>query len=119
LVIVGGWLESLHFACGAAEATNNKDVIERIADQKSVLKTILSMLKQYRENEDYDDLAIELEDLNAIFDGVTFSYEFVEPVTNDSEKTTKFSSKHNVSITPEQVKQISEKVKSIRNEIIG
>lgn len=119
LVIVGGWLESLHFACGAAAATNDKEIIERIADQKSVLKTILSMLKQYRDNEEYDDLAIELEDLNAIFDGISFTYEFVEPVTNDAEKITKISSKHNVSITPEQVKQITEKVKSIRNEIIG
>jgi hypothetical protein len=118
LVIVGGWLESLHFACGAAEATSNKDVIERIADQKSVLTTILAMLKQYRDNEEYDDLAIELEDLNALFDNISSTYEFVEPVTNESEKVTKISCKHNVTITPEQVKEISALVKSIRNEII-
>jgi hypothetical protein len=118
LVIVGGWLESLNFACGAAEATGDQEIIERIADQKNVLKTILAMLKQYRDNEDYDDLAIELEDLQSIFDGITYTYEFVEPVTNEGEKVTKISCKHDVSITPEQVAEISALVKSIRNDII-
>ena len=119
LVIVGGWLESFHFACAAANATGNTELIERVADQKSVLKTILAMLKQYRDNEEYDDLAVELEDLQRLFDEITYSYEFVEPVTNESEKVTKISCKHNVSITPAQVKAIGEMVKSIRNEIIG
>ncbi|MCB9188067.1 MAG: hypothetical protein H6599_02175 [Flavobacteriales bacterium] len=118
LVIVGGWLESLNFACGAAEATNNPEVIERIADQKNVLKTILAMLKQYRDNEDYDDLAVELEDLQKIFDGITYTYAFVEPVTNEGEKKTTISCKHEVSITPAQVAEISALVKSIRNDII-
>ncbi|MCB9197522.1 MAG: hypothetical protein H6600_03625 [Flavobacteriales bacterium] len=118
LVIVGGWLESLNFACGAAKATGNQAVIERIADQKNVLKTILAMLKQFRDNEDYDDLATELEDLQTIFNGITYDYQFVEPVTNEGEKVTKISCKHDVNITPEQVEQISALVKSIRNEII-
>ncbi|CAG5079941.1 hypothetical protein [Parvicella tangerina] len=118
LVIVGGWLESLNFACGAAEATGNQEIIERIADQKNVLKTILAMLKQYRDNEDYDDLAVELEDLQSLFDGITYTYEFVEPVTNEGEKKTTISCKHDVSITKEQVAEISALVKSIRNDII-
>jgi hypothetical protein len=119
LVIVGGWIESFHFACDAAVATGNSELIERVADQKSVLKTILAMLKQYRDNEEYDDLAIDLEDLNTLFDDITYTYEFVDPVTNESEKVTKISCKHTVSITEAQVKEISEMVKSIRNEIIG
>lgn len=119
LVIVGGWIESFHFACAAAVATGNSELIERVADQKSVLKTILAMLKQYRDNEEYDDLAIELEDLNALFEDITYTYEFVDPVTNEAEKVTKISCKHSVSITKEQVTEISEMVKSIRNEIIG
>lgn len=118
LVIVGGWLESLNFACGAAEATKNPEIIERIADQKNVLKTILAMLKQYRDNEEYDDLAVELEDLQTIFDDITYSYQFVEPVTNEGEKVTKIACKHDVSITPEQVTEISALIKSIRNDII-
>lgn len=118
LVIVGGWLESLHFACGAAEATGNQEVIERIADQKNVLKTILAMLKQYRDNEDYDDLAVELEDLQSIFDGISYTYGFVEPVTNEGEKKTTIACKHDVNISMEQVAEISALVKSIRNDII-
>jgi hypothetical protein len=120
LVIIGGWLESVYFAGNTAVATKNKEIIERVADQKSVLKTILAMLKQYREeNEEYDDLAIELEDLLKLFDKVTYTYEYVEPVTDEVEKITTFKSKHTVTITDEQLNAIVEKVKSIRKEIIG
>jgi hypothetical protein len=119
LVIVGGWLESIYFACNVAAETNDPKVVERIADQKSVLRTIIKMLKQYRDDEEYDDLAVELEDLRTIFDGVTFEYEFVDPVTNEAEKNTTIKSKHNVSISDDQVKQISAKINEIRNEITG
>ncbi|MFT7155325.1 MAG: hypothetical protein ACI8Q1_000326 [Parvicella sp.] len=119
LVIVGGWLESIYFACNVAAETNDPNVVERIADQKSVLRTIIKMLKQYRDDEEYDDLAVELEDLRTIFDGVTFEYEFVDPVTNEAEKKTTIKSKHNVSISDDQVKQISAKINEIRNEITG
>lgn len=118
LVIIGGWVESISFACNVAKTTQNPEIIERIADQKNVLKTILAMLKQYRDNEEYDDLATELEDLQTAFDGITYSYQFVEPVTNEGEKVTKISCKHEVSITPEQVEEISALVESIRNDII-
>ncbi len=119
LVIIGGWLESVYFAGNAAIETNNKEIIERVADQKSVLKTILAMLKQYRDKEEYDDLAIELEDLLTLFDQVTYTYEYIAPVTDEAAKVTTIKSKHTVTITPAQLTAIVDKVKAIRNEIIG
>lgn len=119
LVIIGGWLESIYFAGNVAIETKNKDIIERVADQKSVLKTILAMLKQYRADEDYDDLAIEMEDLLVLFDKVTYTYEYVEPITDEVNKVTTFKSKHTVTITDAQLSAIVEKVKAIRKEIIG
>jgi hypothetical protein len=78
------------------------------------------MLKQYREeNEEYDDLAIDLEDLLSLFDKVNYTYEYIEPITDEVEKVTTFKSKHTVTITDEQLNAIVEKVKSIRKEIIG
>jgi hypothetical protein len=120
LVIIGGWLESVYFAGSTAVATKDKEIIERVADQKSVLNSILAMLKQYREeNEEYDDLAIDLEDLLSLFDKVNYTYEYIEPITDEVEKVTTFKSKHTVTITDEQLNAIVEKVKSIRKEIIG
>jgi len=119
LVIIGGWLESVHFACNVALETGEQPIIERIADQKTVLNTVLKMLKKFRDDEDYDDLAVELEDLQSLFDEITFTYEFVDPVTNEVEKSTTFKSKHKVTISTEQVQAISDKIKEIRNEIIG
>ncbi len=119
LVIIGGWLESVYFAGNAALETKNKDIIERVADQKTVLKTILAMLKQYRDKEEYDDLAVDLEDLLTLFDKVQYTYEYVQPETDEVNKVTTIKSKHTVVISDEQLNAIVNKVKTIRNEIIG
>jgi hypothetical protein len=119
LVIIGGWLESVYFAGNAAIESKNKELIERVADQKTVLMTILAMLKQYRDKEEYDDLAIDLEDLLTLFDEVQYTYEFVQPETDEVNKITTIKSKHTVTITDAQLTAIVNKVKSIRSEIIG
>jgi hypothetical protein len=119
LVIIGGWLESVYFAGNAALESKNKDIVERVADQKTVLKTILAMLKQYRDKEEYDDLAVDLEDLLTLFDKVQYTYEYIQPETDEVNKITTIKSKHTVVISDEQLNAIINKVKSIRNEIIG
>ena len=119
LVIVGGWLESTYLACNVAMETNDQKIIERIADQHTNLSTILKMLKQFRSDEDYDDLAVELEDLQSLFEQIDFSYEFVAPVTSESEKKTTFKSKHNVSISGDVLSDIAAKINEIRTEITG
>lgn len=119
LIVVGGWIESIYFAIVTAKETNNKIVIERVTDQKGVLKTILAMLKQYEDRKEYYDLALELKDLYSLFDDISYSYEFIQPFTDECNKLTTFKSKHNVTITAQQLHLISEKVKLIRNEIIG
>jgi len=117
VVLAGGWLESIHIACKAALETKSVNLVNRIGEQKRSLESIISMLNQFRTNQDYDDLVSELEDLYTIYEGITFEYEFVAPVTDEANKVTTIKSKNVVNITDEQLQEIIQKISAIRDEI--
>lgn len=117
IVLAGGWLESLHIACQAALETKSRKIIERIGEQKRSLESIIAMLNQFSTNQDYDDLVTELEDLYTIYNGITFNYEFVAPVTDEGNKVTTIKSKNIVNIDDAQLEAIIQKISAIRDEI--
>lgn len=117
LILAGGWLESMFFAVIVAEETKNQEMIARVGDQKNILGNLIELLSYHRTTEDYERLILELEDLYSYFENIKYSYEFVAPVTNEERKTTEILSKTNVAISPEDLQGITNKVKSIRNEI--
>lgn len=122
LVVVGGWVEAVHFAAQSAVETKNEKLIARVAEQKQALKNLIAMLKSlegYTEVEEYEDLTIELEDLLTHFSDIKFTYEYVEPVTDPVKKVTNINSKNAIEISDETLNKIVEGVKEIRNSIIG
>lgn len=122
LVVVGGWIEAVHFAAQSALETKNEKLINRVAEQQQALKNLIAMLKSlkgYTDVEEYEDLTIDLEDLLAHFDAVKFTYEYVEPVTDPVKKVTTINSKNTIEISDETLNKIVEGVKEIRNSIIG
>lgn len=119
LVLVGGWVESLYFAVKANDQKNQKDVIRRIAEQKISLQNLIKMLSMHNDRPDYADLIKKLTDLSNVFDNVEFVYNYIPPSVDVKTKTTSINSTSDVKITPEQLKDISDKVEAIRNQITG
>lgn len=119
LVLVGGWIESLYFAVKANDQKNQKEVIQRIAEQKISLQNLIKMLSIYNNRPDYADLIKKLTDLSNVFDNVEFVYNYIPPTVDIKTKTTSINSDSHVKITPEQLKDISDKVEAIRNQITG
>lgn len=122
LVVVGGWVEAVYFASQSAIESNNKKIINRVAEQKQALVNQIAMLKSlesFAKVEEYEDLILDLEGLLAHFNEIKFNYEYVEPLTDASNKVTKINSKNQVEISEETFKKISETIKDIRNSIIG
>jgi len=118
LVLAGGWIESMYIAADAAKESNNEQLIERLGDQKNALESLIAMLNQYAVDTDYEDLIIELEDLYSIFSGITYTYEYIPPVTDESNKVTVIKSKHTVNIADGDLEALIAKIESIRNEIV-
>lgn len=119
LILAGGWIESLYFATNAAEMTKNKDIIKRVAEQKTTLYNLIKLLTPYYSKPEFTPLVDDLMELNEIYDKVETIYTFVKPTVDAAKKTTTINSTTEVKMSDEQLKAITEKVKKIRAEIIG
>ena len=117
LIIAGGWIETLQFAVNVMQSKGNEDVKRRIAEQKSTLNNLISLLSAYQGNEEYTELIQKLNDLQTEYDKVTYKYIYQSPVTDEVNKTTNITSKSEITITPENIKAIGDKVAAIRGLI--
>lgn len=119
LILAGGWIESLYFATNAAEMTDNKDIIKRVAEQKTTLYNLIKLLTPYYSKPEFTTLVDNLMELDEIYQGVESNYTFVKPTVDAATKTTTINSTTQVNISGDQLKAISEKVMKIRIDIIG
>ncbi len=119
LILTGGWIESLYFATTIFEKTQDQEIANRIGEQKTALKTIIDLLNDFNNDEAYTDLITDLNDLKTDFDKIEFNYEFVEPVTIAEKFQTNIKSKSSVQIDKTILDNIVNKIRSIRNELIG
>ena len=118
LVLAGGWLETLYFTTQIAVQDGNQDVINRIGVQKYTLNNIIKMLTPYYSQPEYDVLVDDLIELAYDFDAIGIQYTYEKPEVDIANKTTKINSKTEVSITPEHLQEIADKVEMIRNKIV-
>ncbi len=118
LILTGGWIESLYFACELNSKKNNVKIVDRIGEQQQTLTTIIEILTEYNKAGSNDDLITDLKSLKLLFDKVVIDYQFIEPKTDEKSKTTTLQHNITIKISPDILKQISAKVKTIRENII-
>ncbi len=119
IILVGGWLEGVYIATKIAQATSsNKELVERIIDQRLSLSTLISLLNEYKEDENIKVLIPKLDELKAIFDQIQVSSSKIEPVTNDETNVTTLKTQTETSISPEVFENLCNTVDKIRNEIV-
>lgn len=119
LVLAGGWVESLYFTTNSAEMTSNKEIINRVGEQKNTVYNLIKLLTPYYDQPEFSTLVDDLMELNDIFEKVEITYTFVEPTVDVAKKTTTVNSTTTVNISPEVLKQITEKIAEIRAELIS
>jgi len=118
LILTGGWVESIYFAC-QLNAKNPSDKIKRrIGEQKQTIMSIIDILKEYNEENQNDALLAQLEDLKLSFDKVMITYEFIAPDTDQENKTTNIRHKSEVIMEDSILKEIESKISIIRSSII-
>lgn len=95
LMVVGAWIEGMYIASQIATETQNEVIIDRIAKEQTTLNDLIGLLENYKaENEGTEDVIANLNEIKQIFDSA-------------SEK-----------LTPEQFKQLADKVLEIRTKVI-
>jgi hypothetical protein len=120
LILAGGWIESLYFATLVAKEDKSPKVIKRIGEQKTSLVSLIDLLREFGgSDEEYEELIEELEDLKGMFDNIKQTYTFNPAESDDGKKLTSMKHTSDVEISDEDLSTISEKIESIRNEIVG
>jgi len=123
LLLTGGWLEAMHITCSVgASDLKNKELSEKIGEQKIILEKIVKLLAFYKDTDQHmASLLSDLEVLKQVFDKVTITYTYKESsfAVVDGVMVIKDNSTTTVDITPEQVTEIKNISSSIRNKIIS
>lgn len=118
LILAGGWIESMQFSLDAYSKKPSQQIKYRIAEQKQALGSILKLLSSHN-LPDASELVKQLGDLSKIYEGISFKYNYVEPVTDSLKHITYINSTTDVIVSEDQLKQIADKVKEIRSKIIN
>jgi hypothetical protein len=114
LILLGGWIESLHLAMDAASV--NPEVKKRIGEQKHACQSLNALLQNIS-NPALDPLKKELNDLNKLYEKLESTYTYSKPITDAKEKTTYFTSKSSVNVSVDQLAEIKAKIENIRTII--
>lgn len=118
LILTGGWIESMNFSILAYNKKPTDEIKYRIAEQKQALLSIIELVKSHN-LPDATELSKQLDELAVIYNGISAKYNFVEPTTDEAKKTTYINSTTEISISKEQIEQISAKITAIRDAIIN
>lgn len=118
LILAGGWLESMHFSVMAQKSKPSDQIKFRIAEQKQALTSLIKILGS-NSSAEITELVTMMSDLAKVYDAIQFKYVFVAPVTDTIKKVTYINSTTEVTITAEQLGQISTKVEAIRNKVVN
>jgi hypothetical protein len=118
--LTGGWLEALHLSCKIAQKTQNKALLNRIAEQKIIFEQIYLMLDNYTYDPKIKGLVQQMKPLKAIFDQISITYTVQEQKVKEIDGVLSFESESESTVhySPEQIVEIGKLVESIRSSII-
>lgn len=118
LILTGGWIESIYFACKLNAKKASPDIQRRIGEQKQSLNSIIELLTEYNKGGSNDGLIEELKGLKASFDKIEMNYEYAAPETDKDKHLTTFHHTLDINIDDIILGEIQAKIEAIRNNII-
>ncbi len=120
LIVTGVWIEGLFLATQVVKDSPNKEIEERIGEQKLILSDLLLILNNYKRDKKIFDLIEMINKIKEQYANVTISYEVGEPeaVEVDGVLTIIQNEKSIVNITQDQIKSITKEVENVRNFIV-
>lgn len=119
LIIAGGWIEGLYIATEIAANTKNADIVKRIGEQKLSLDNLVGLLDNYKSaNEGVNDMYGKFSELKKIYDAIPSQPSETTASTDQKSGVTTIGNSSSYTLTPEQLKAISDKAAEIRNRII-
>jgi hypothetical protein len=120
-MVTGVWIEGLYLGTQVYKATPNKDLAERIGEQKLTLDQLMLILDKYQRDKQYVQLLEQLTSLKNLFSSVTIYTKKGEPqmVEVDGMLTIVGGDESIVEISPELLTNIISTTEQVRNKLIS
>jgi len=128
LILIGGWIESMHIATHVLRVEQIQEyfeshpiLINRIGIQKLLLDEIINEISAFKDNSEYQSLVTKLEGLKELYQHVTISHNAATPEIKEEGNAVRIIDKSTttIDIQPEDLEKIISKVKEIRNMLIS
>ncbi|HAN00825.1 MAG TPA: hypothetical protein DCQ26_19695 [Marinilabiliales bacterium] len=121
LIVTGMWVEGMYLATQVAKEAPNKEVVERIADQKLVLNDLILILKNYKADSNFDVLVKEIEKIKKEYEGVKITYEMGEPEAKEVDGMLIIvqNDKQHIDVSDETLNRIITSIEEVRHKIIS
>ncbi|HLN55039.1 MAG TPA: hypothetical protein VK207_03540 [Bacteroidales bacterium] len=121
LMIIGVWLEGQYFATQVAEQYPDDVLSDRIGEQKIILNDLILLLSPYcnRDNE-FGNLCADLNSIRDKYRDIKITYTQGDPLSVEKDGRLEIvqTETSEVEMTPEQLNDIVEITKDIRNKLI-
>lgn len=119
LIVAGGWIEGLYIATRVAATTKNEEVSTRIGEQKLSLENLIGLLESCGKDENVEPVLNDLRSLKTTYDKISTGTGKTEVSTDPKSKVTTIGGSSPMTVTKEQLEEITKKVEGIRNNIIN
>jgi hypothetical protein len=121
LMVTGVWIEGLFLGTQVYKMTPNKELAERIGEQKLTLDQLMLILEKYQRDKQYTVLLNELKQLKTLFASVNIMIEKGEPqmVEVDGMLTIVGGDRSIINIAPELLNNIIATTEQVRNRLIS
>lgn len=119
LILTGGWVESVYILTRIVKSNPNREIINRIGEQKHPLDNLIEILSPlYYKSPEYSELIDKFIDLAYEFDGIIYSYSYKAPRIDEQNKIIYINSQSRITISEYHLNVIIEKIEAIRNHIV-
>jgi hypothetical protein len=121
LIVTGVWIEGLYLATQVAKEAPNKQLAERIGEQKITLNELILILENFKADKQYANLISELQSIKEHYQEVNIRIEKGEPqmIEENGMLTIVQNDKSIVEISPDQLKKIINTTEEVRNRLIS
>ena len=121
LIVLGGWVEALYISTNIVKFDNskNKDVVDRIGEQKYSLNNLIELIKSYPDDRDLNEYLPLLLELKSNYENVSIEYIKGDVVTEKDKKLTTIYSQAIVTFDKTTFEEIKTTIAKIRSKVIN
>ncbi|MCQ2958702.1 MAG: hypothetical protein MJ198_00740 [Bacteroidales bacterium] len=119
LILAGGWVEGLYLATQLTkDVKKDKDLIERIVEQKLSFGEMEKLLGVYSDNPDIAEVLTQLQPISQAFNAIEIVKSGIETITDEETGSTVLKATQKINITQAQYDALKQASANLRNSFI-